>query len=37
MDDAAMYWELFMKTGAPEAYLAFRAENRKGTSKTICT
>ena len=32
-----MYWELFMKTGSPEAYLAFRSESRKGTKETICT
>ena len=30
MDNAAMYWDLFLKTGSPEAYLAYRGQE-KGT------
>ena len=29
--DAAFYWDLFMKTGAPEAYLSYlREKDRQG-------
>lgn len=27
--DAAFFWDLFLETGAPEAYLMFRREYKK--------
>lgn len=30
--DASFYWDLFMKTGAPEAYLYYR-EMKKSTKE----
>ncbi len=27
--DSTFYWELFMETGAPEAFLLYRSCNRK--------
>lgn len=27
--DAAFFWDLFLETGAPEAYLMFRKERKK--------
>lgn len=27
--DEAMYWNLFLQTGSPEAYLLYRKENKR--------
>ena len=34
MMDAANYWELFSKTGAPELYMLYRAAQEETSCKT---
>ncbi len=37
MESASLYWELFVKTGAPEAWLAYRSQTEQKKEETTQT